>query len=269
MSNKFLNYTLDLNTYNGTSATILENEYVEYKVSMSEGISKNIQEAICAFLNRNGGYIIVGVANDLKIVGVDISMYDKFVINCIDSIYHQSVIISGEEGATLDSFLIEHFLHETTQGKLLCVIKVFTDLPLITRGARSHYRIKTGQSYFRLTASNLKNPNMHRLYTFAEVESTKISVSQSKELKLRKEMDIIKKYAEQVNRNNSDLEVEKELLEIVNSKNNSVIYNLIKSQLENNRLMEEIGDKISSFNKKQEEKQEEKMSVNIGWFCTC
>ena len=50
--------------HNGESIT------TEFKESKSK-LNKNVYETVCAFLNRDGGDILLGVADDGTVVGVD------------------------------------------------------------------------------------------------------------------------------------------------------------------------------------------------------
>ena len=47
-----------------------EGTEIEFKTSQ-EGLSRSVYESICAFLNRRGGHIVLGVNNDRKIVGIN------------------------------------------------------------------------------------------------------------------------------------------------------------------------------------------------------
>ena len=42
----------------------------EFKESKT-GLPKNLFETVCAFLNRNGGHIFLGISDNGKIVGID------------------------------------------------------------------------------------------------------------------------------------------------------------------------------------------------------
>lgn len=46
-----------------------EGLHTEFKL-VSDGLLKNLFETVCAFLNREGGYIFLGVSDNKKIVGV-------------------------------------------------------------------------------------------------------------------------------------------------------------------------------------------------------
>lgn len=204
---------LNMDLFNGEKTTLFENNFIEYKQNMSDGISRNIHETICAFLNRNGGYIIIGVADDLSIKGINIKFYDRFISNTIDSIYNQGMIVHGEHGVIIDPFLISHYTHTTKNKKILLVIKIISDLPEITKEYRSHYRIKTGWSFFRLNCSNLKTKNSERLYLFNEASSFKVVELQGKNKKLEEKNEKLKQQCILMSREISNLQVEKEILE--------------------------------------------------------
>lgn len=202
-----------MDMFDGDKTNVFESNFVEYKQNMSDGISRNIHETICAFLNRNGGYIIIGVADDLTIKGINTEFYDRFISNTIDAIYNQGMIVHGEPGTIIDPFLISHYTHMTKSKKLLLIIKVTSDLPEISKDYRSHYRIKTGWSFFRLNCSNLKTKNSNRLYLFNEVSSFKVVELQNKNKKLEEKNEKLKHQCVLMGREISNLQVEKEILE--------------------------------------------------------
>lgn len=53
-----------------------ENEFVEFKKAEFE-LPKSLFDTVCAFLNRNGGHIILGVDDDKTILGC--------IDGCVDS----------------------------------------------------------------------------------------------------------------------------------------------------------------------------------------
>ena len=57
---------------------------VEFKTSRFE-LNKNAFESICAFLNRKGGHLILGVRNDGRIEGVLESCVQDMVNNIVSS----------------------------------------------------------------------------------------------------------------------------------------------------------------------------------------
>lgn len=199
--------------FDGEKTKVFESDFIEYKQNMSDGISRNIHETICAFLNRNGGYIIIGIADDLTIKGINTELYDRFILNTIDAIYSQGMIVYGESGTIIDPFLVSHYTYMAKSKKLLLIIKVISDLPEILKGYRSHYRIKTGWSFFRLNCSNLKTKNSNRLYLFNEVASFKVVELQNKNKKLEEKNENLKNQCVLMDRKISNLQVEKEILE--------------------------------------------------------
>ena len=65
-----------------------EKRNVELKLSYNK-LPSNLFESICAFLNRNGGHVILGVNDKKEIVGVDKDYVDKikkeFATQCNNS----------------------------------------------------------------------------------------------------------------------------------------------------------------------------------------
>lgn len=204
---------LDLDLFDSESTVPFENDYLEYKENMSDGIAKNIHESICAFLNRNGGYVIVGISDDRTIVGVNMKLYDRFVNNTVDSIYNQALIVKNERDI-INPFMIKINIYTNKQNKTLFILDITTDLPKLEYGYRSEYSLKCGSSFFRLNASNKRLTSSNKLFLFKEVESLKISRIEAEKIKLEKLLSkSITKYNE-LNRINSELEIENEKLKI-------------------------------------------------------
>lgn len=53
-----------------------ENITVEFKQSR-EKLNKDVFETVCAFLNRNGGHLFLGVKDNGEIVGINPNSIDK------------------------------------------------------------------------------------------------------------------------------------------------------------------------------------------------
>lgn len=62
-----------------------ENSIVEFK-SCQSGISHSVYESVCSMLNRNGGTILLGVADDGEILGVDSASANDVVKNIVDTL---------------------------------------------------------------------------------------------------------------------------------------------------------------------------------------
>ena len=63
----------------------IRNTNVEFK-KCKNGIGQSVYETICAFLNRNGGDILLGVEDDGTVVGVDESAIDNHIKNIINTL---------------------------------------------------------------------------------------------------------------------------------------------------------------------------------------
>jgi len=64
-----------------------EDMAVEFKESRKSA-NKDIYETVCAFLNRNGGHILLGVSDSGKIKGVDLDFVDKIkkeIVTCANN----------------------------------------------------------------------------------------------------------------------------------------------------------------------------------------
>ena len=98
-------------------------------------------------LNNIGGYIVIGVQDDLQIIGIKINKnYDLF-IRSIDDIYHNKLIMS-DKLSLIDKSQITHSIR-VLNGKNLLAIK-------ITPLENEKYQLYSGVSYTRLGASNLR-----------------------------------------------------------------------------------------------------------------
>ena len=62
-----------------------ENTNVEFKESKN-GLSKNVFETICAFLNRNGGHLLLGVQDNGSIQGIEENKIDKIIDNLVTQV---------------------------------------------------------------------------------------------------------------------------------------------------------------------------------------
>lgn len=65
---------------------------VEFKKS-KDALNKNIYDTVCAFNNRNGGYIILGVNDKRKIVGVNARAVNKILQEFTTTVNNQQKYI--------------------------------------------------------------------------------------------------------------------------------------------------------------------------------
>ncbi len=119
---------------------------VEFKKAYSE-LPSNFFETVCAFLNRNGGSIILGVSDDRKIEGVN--------PNAADSLCKNIANLSNNPQKLFPSFLIEPEVF-THNGKTL--IHVF--VPISSQVHRCNGRVydRSADGDFELkTDAQIKN----------------------------------------------------------------------------------------------------------------
>ena len=96
-----------------------ENYNIEFKECKRE-INKNIYETVCAFLNRAGGELLLGVNDSGKITGIDKDYIDKIRNNFITAInnpqkVNPSVYLSIEEIEIEDKIILYVYVPESSQ----------------------------------------------------------------------------------------------------------------------------------------------------------
>lgn len=82
-----------------------ENLNIEFKESRSR-LNKDVFDSVCAFLNRNGGHLLLGVKDDGTIVGVDKESVDRIKRDFITSI-NNPLKISPTFYLTIDQIEID------------------------------------------------------------------------------------------------------------------------------------------------------------------
>lgn len=73
-------------------AQVGEDTQVEYK-TCTEEISDSLYESVCSFLNHSGGYILVGVQNNGKIIGVNPNKAETLKSNIITCIKNKELFL--------------------------------------------------------------------------------------------------------------------------------------------------------------------------------
>lgn len=122
-----------------------EGEQWEYKASTLE--TTKLHKTICSFLNARGGYIVVGITDNLRCVGVnkDAKKYDTLALS-IDNIRHYSAIVDESCGKISLETQIKLEQKELA-GKTLLVVSIVPE-----PGKR--YKLMNGEFWVRLNASN-------------------------------------------------------------------------------------------------------------------
>jgi predicted HTH transcriptional regulator len=152
-----------------TTFPIMEGLQWEYKETLIS--SEKLLQNVCAFLNRKGGYLIVGIRDiDLAILGIPDTILNKtidsFILKC-DNIYHQGLITRKDGTAIHHDCVFARTLF--LNGKRLVIVKVEPE-------PNTLYVCHDGISYIRLSASNYKVPQnpkiMYSLSDFQSLEGT-------------------------------------------------------------------------------------------------
>lgn len=121
-----------------------EGEQWEYKAATLERIK--LYKTICAMLNASGGYIVIGVRDDLTVcgIGLDPKKYDVLALQ-IDDIWHCSQIVL-DTGEHISPTAVKIEQKEVLDYRLA----VITVVP--EEGKK--YKLKNGEFWVRLSASN-------------------------------------------------------------------------------------------------------------------
>ncbi len=160
---------------NGKTA-FAESETMEYKSQIHNyGMSKYI-ETICAFMNneKKGGYLIFGITDNLKLVGLNQQkLYDTMTLK-FDNIIHQSTIYGKDLNdkivpVTPHNIRIE-YVHNH-ENKLFMIVDVTINTENVV------YRLTDGRIIYRLNASNYVNKKK-MLYTQQMIDQQISNVKQ-------------------------------------------------------------------------------------------
>jgi predicted HTH transcriptional regulator len=120
-----------------------EGEQWEFKASFPLGIK--LSKIVCAFLNNRGGYLVVGVTDDRRVVGPSPGMSIDHMFLLVDDIYHQKhILCDNDEPLAVGAVTAEI---RKLSGKDLVVVRVVPEHNKV-------YKIRGGVQTYRLSASN-------------------------------------------------------------------------------------------------------------------
>jgi predicted HTH transcriptional regulator len=192
-----------------------ESQNFEYKECLNISFKDKILATICAFLNGGGGYLILGVRDNLDICGIDLTPkeLDCFLLKLDHIIHHSQIVTCDNENIPFKT--IETRVVRLITNRVLILIKV-------TKLLDSSYKLSDGSVYYRLNCSNYKISsskvyNQSQMWALIEkersdVQSQHIEFLNALREKLRVEHE---KYTE--------LMKEKEMLEEENKKLRSLL----------------------------------------------
>lgn len=162
---------------NGKTA-FAESETMEYKsqIHTHHGNMLKYIETICAFMNneKKGGYLIFGITDNLKLVGLNQQkLYDTMTLK-FDNIIHQATIYGKDLNdkivpVTPHNIRIE-YVHNH-ENKLFMIVDVTKNTENVV------YQLTDGRIFYRLNASNYVNKKK-MLYTQQMIDQQISNVKQ-------------------------------------------------------------------------------------------
>ncbi len=194
-----------------------ESNVIEYKVNIHSNMMDKYIETICAFLNSNGGTIIFGVDDSLKPIGLKHKTFDKLLLQ-FDNIIHQNLIYgldSNDNQHQINKNNIDVHIIKNNLNQVFIVVDVNIIKLDIT------YRLKNGNVFYRLHASNYLN-KIEQVYT-EQMLNNKLNILKRDYQKIIQ--DNLKKY-------NKELDAKQREIMIYIKKNKELEYKLKSNDLE-------------------------------------
>jgi hypothetical protein len=152
-----------------------EGQQFEFKETWGACTTSKMHETICAFLNSAGGYLIYGIQDSGKILGISREEADKVLLRA-DDIYHTKKIVHIETGKELTPSCVRGSimrlcttLHTATGIQKPQPTERF--LAILTISSLDHnntYRMICGDIMIRLSASNFRSKST-TLSTYEEI----------------------------------------------------------------------------------------------------
>lgn len=171
-----------------TEFPLPESNWLEYKAAASSCMLNKIPATICAMLNSDGGYIVVGVDdNTLSILGMGIKEYDRLALY-IDNIYRSGQVLT-EDGKTLPLGTLTVYTEMAANTKRLGIIKMEPQ-------ADMRYKLKNNEMYYRLSASNFRFTLERQMFTRGELETYATKRAQAFQQTADQHMELSKKLSE-------------------------------------------------------------------------
>ena len=199
-----------------------ESNWLEFKENINSCPIEKIIETICAFLNTGGGYIIIGINDREKLVGIksNSKSIDTFKLLIDNHIANNTIIYQNDEVIPNKYLSIVDIVN--INKKKFILIKIIPQ-------KNENYKLMNGDIIHRLNASNRKIKTS-KLMT----ESNFLSNIE------RNQQNIINKYNKIIQELNSEIKELKEkniknekkitLLNELNNDNNDVLSQILNSR---------------------------------------
>lgn len=140
---------------------LCEGTHLELKEGCGPDMHRKLMETVCGFLNSGGGYLVIGVNDDLKIQGIKNTKHlDKFLLT-LDGIYYSTAICAADMTPVPFGAITAKTI--PTGAGNICVITV-------RRMEEKTYQMKDGRIVYRLAASNAYSDIGHSITTELAVE---------------------------------------------------------------------------------------------------
>ena len=199
-----------------------ESNWLEFKENINSCPIEKIIETICAFLNTGGGYIIIGINDREKLVGIksNSKSIDTFKLLIDNHIANNTIIYQNDEVIPNKYLSIVDIVN--INKKKFILIKIIPQ-------KNENYKLMNGDIIHRLNASNRK------------IKTTKLMTESNFLSNIeRNQQNIINKYNKIIQELNSEIKELKEkniknekkitLLNELNNDNNDVLSQILNSR---------------------------------------
>lgn len=153
-----------------------ESDTMEYKSQIHNYCMAKYIETICAFMNndKNGGYLIFGITDNLKLVGLNNKkLYDNMTLK-FDNIIHQAIIYGKDSDDNIVPITPHNIRVEFVNNQ---ANQLFMIIDVINTNENVVYQLKDGRIFYRLNASNYINKT-EILYTQQMIDNKIATVKQ-------------------------------------------------------------------------------------------
>lgn len=144
-----------------TRTPLPECDWLEYKESKNAIFPQKLRETVCAFLNTRGGYIVVGINDERKIVGIPLKDVDT-CLRRVDDIYHEKSILH-EDGTPLPVGVLAAKATKQPSGMYLILYTIKPE-------EGKSYVLNDRSKFYRLAASNYRHTQENQFFTAGDLQ---------------------------------------------------------------------------------------------------